>query len=323
MGMKSKIAIGSLLALHVRRTQTHRNSMPRSEEKFKNALVLSSGGLMGVAWHLATLKRLTDEGNLDISEFDLRVGTSAGGIAVLALGADKNLSELLKELTSSSESDALYTIHPQPLLGKLNWKILLSNFSGVKLPHFVLLISNFLHEGRSSLHNVEQKIDNLLAHSWPTSETWVVTSSSNTNERVVLHSKSGVTPGFAASATAAVPALFLPRSHKGKNLVDGGVISSTHLDLAIKSAWTRVTVLTTSQGFVNPFKARNWLKFINLLNENFEEIQLKKIILEAKIRKIELSIHRPRKEEQDIFNSSSLMDSSLVNFLVTATLKKA
>lgn len=321
--MKSKIIIGSVLALHLRRSQTHKKSMPKNEAKFENALVLSSGGLMGVAWHLATLKRLTEEGKINVNDFDLRVGTSAGGIAVLALGADRNLSDLLVELTSSSESDSLYTINPQPLLGKPQWKVLLSNFSGVKLPHFVLFISNFLHEGRSSLHNVEQKINSLLAHSWPSHETWVVTSASNTNERVVLHSESGVTPGFAASATAAVPALFLPRKHEGKNLVDGGVISSTHLDLAIKSAKRKVTVLTTSQGFVNPLKARNWLKFINLLNENFEEIQLKKIIFEAKVRKIELNIHRPRKEEQAIFNSSSLMDSSLVNFLVTATLKKA
>jgi len=318
--MSHKAVLLTLLILKVRKEQIHSKTKPTIISKYNNALVLSSGGLMGVAWHLATLKRLDLEGLIDISEFDLRIGTSAGGIAVLALGSDYSLDELIEEFKDSSEINNLANSKKKYLFKKFNWGTIPLFLSGVKLPYLPLYLSSLLKDGEVALYDVEEKINTLLKERWPENETWVVSAASNTNERVVLSSSSGVTPGFAASATAAVPSLFFPRRYKEKLLVDGGILSATHLDIALAATDQKMVVLTTREGFVNPLKARSWLKFLNLVKENFDEAALQNTKIKAKLQKVKLEIYRPRKEERAIFNSSKLFDNSQILTLISSAL---
>ena len=310
----------TLLILKVRKEQKHSNTKPLVRSKYKNALVLSSGGLMGVAWHLATLKRLDLEGKVDISEFDLRIGTSAGGIAVLALGSNLSLDELIEEFKKSSEVNNHLEQSKLSVFKKFSWSTVPQFLTGVKLPYLPLFLTSLLRDGEVALYDVEEKINTLLKGKWPENETWVVSAASNTNERVVLNSSSEVTPGFAASATAAVPSLFFPRRYKEKLLVDGGILSATHLDLALAATNQKMVVLTTRKGFVNPFKARSWLKFINLIKENFDEAALQNTALKAKLHKVKIEIHRPREKERAIFNSSQLLDTSQILPLIKSAL---
>jgi len=318
--MSHKAVLLTLLILKVRKEQIHSKTKPTIISKYNNALVLSSGGLMGVAWHLATLKRLDLEGLIDISEFDLRIGTSAGGIAVLALGSDYSLDELIEEFKDSSEINILANSKKRYLFKKFNWGTIPLFLSGVKLPYLPLYLSSLLKDGEVALYDVEEKINTLLKVRWPENETWVVSAASNTNERVVLSSSSGVTPGFAASATAAVPSLFFPRRYKEKLLVDGGILSATHLDIALAATDQKMVVLTTREGFVNPLNARSWLKFLNLVKENFDEAALQNTKIKAKLQKVKLEIYRPRKEERAIFNSSKLFDNSQILSLISSAL---
>jgi len=318
--MSHKAVLLTLLILKVRKEQIHSKTKPTIISKYNTALVLSSGGLMGVAWHLATLKRLDLEGLIDISEFDLRIGTSAGGIAVLALGSDYSLDELIEEFKDSSEINNLANSKKKYIFKKFNWGTIPLFLSGVKLPYLPLYLSSLLKDGEVALYDVEEKINTLLKKRWPENETWVVCAASNTNERVVLSSSSGVTPGFAASATAAVPSLFFPRRYNEKLLVDGGILSATHLDIALAATDKKMVVLTTREGFVNPLKARSWLKFLNLVKENFDEAALQNTKIKAKLQKVKLEIYRPRKEERAIFNSSKLFDNSQILTLISSAL---
>ena len=320
MKMGYKAALLTLMVLKVRKERKHSSTKPAIISKYENALVLSSGGLMGVAWHLATLKRLDLEGLIDISEFDLRIGTSAGGIAVLALGSSISIDELIEEFKESSEKGDPRKGYVGFEFKKVNWGTVPLFLAGLKLPYPPLFLSSLLKEGESALYDVEEKINTLLNGKWPAYETWVVSAASNTNERVVLNSSSGVTPGFAASATAAVPSMFFPKSYQEKLLVDGGILSATHLDLALAATKQKMVILTTREGFVNPFKARSMLKFINLVKENFDEASLQNIKLKAKLHKVKMEIHRPRKQERAIFNSSKLFDSSQILPLIRSTL---
>ena len=320
MRMSHKVALLTLLILKVRKEQKHNSTKPTIISKYDNALVLSSGGLMGVAWHLATLKRLDSEGLINISEFDLRIGTSAGGIAVLALGSDASIDELLEEFKDSSKINNLTEDKKGFIFKKFSWGSVPLFLSGIKLPYLPLFLSSLLKEGEVALYDVEEKINTLLKGSWPTNETWVVSAASNTNERVVLNSSSGVTPGFAASATAAVPSMFFPRLYKEKLLVDGGILSATHLDLALTATNNKMVVLTTREGFVNPLRARSWMKFLNLVKENFDEAALQNIKIKAKLQKVKIEIYRPRQEERAIFNASKLFDTSQIQPLISSAL---
>ena len=61
------------------------------------ALVLSGGGVVDIAWETGIAKGLLD-GGIDVAETDLIVGTSAGSVLGSQLACGRSLSELLAAL---------------------------------------------------------------------------------------------------------------------------------------------------------------------------------------------------------------------------------
>src|SRR5438270_8191029 len=59
----------------------------------QRALVLGGGGPVGRAWHLGMLKGLKDAG-IDLTQADLLVGTSSGGVLATQIRAGKALEGL-------------------------------------------------------------------------------------------------------------------------------------------------------------------------------------------------------------------------------------
>ena len=61
------------------------------------ALVLSGGGITGIAWELGLLRGL-EEGGVDFNDLDLIVGTSAGSSVGAQITSGLNLEELYQLL---------------------------------------------------------------------------------------------------------------------------------------------------------------------------------------------------------------------------------
>ena len=163
-----------MLSLAYRKNLLHKKTTPLNNG-FNKTLVLSNGGLMGVAWHLATLERLSKEGLVNLDEYDPRIGTSAGGVAALAIGSGRKTDELIEELVSSALNDEtkLYNLDSNTKIKTDGGKGVLRNLRGFKFPHIVLLLTYFLEKSKNDLNKVKDKINNLLNHKWPSKETWV------------------------------------------------------------------------------------------------------------------------------------------------------
>ena len=313
------ITLCGALALGRHRSQIIDKQLPKNYQKI---LILSSGGTMGLAWQLATIQKYEDTNELELDSFDLTIGTSAGSIAALLLGSEKNIKDIAKDLTKYAAimEKELKSAKPNMFTHK-NWRRTLNSFSGVKFPHFGMLFSSTLNDGTNNLSYLETYVNTALSDSWPARETWVMVADIQNGKREILHRGSGLTPGTAAIASSAVPALFESISHGQKQYIDGGIISSSHLDLALRLKSKEVTLLTISQGFVNPFASRNLLKILNTVNQNIEELNIVKAKLWGKITNTKITIIRPTATEGKILRTNRLMDSSLLVHLVNETLK--
>ena len=69
--------------------------MAHTDDVVGNALVLSGGGFVGVAWELGVVGGLR-AGGVDPHRFDLIVGTSAGSIAGLTIASDAPYEAILQ-----------------------------------------------------------------------------------------------------------------------------------------------------------------------------------------------------------------------------------
>jgi predicted acylesterase/phospholipase RssA len=290
---------------------------------YKKILILSSGGTMGLAWQLATLQKYEQEGKIDLNSFDLVIGTSAGSIAALLLGSEREISDISKDLSYfASIMEKQLKDHPNKFFTRKNWKKPFNTFKGVKFPHFGLLFSSALNDGSHKLSYLEEYLNKELNNSWPKRETWIIVADIENGRREILHKGSGLTPGSAAIASSAVPALFASISHGDKRYIDGGTISSSHLDIALRLKSDDVTLLTISRGFCNPFGRKNLIITLNKINQNIEELNILKSKIWGKLTKTNIKVIRPTYNEDKILSTNRLMDSSLLEPLVAETLKK-
>jgi predicted acylesterase/phospholipase RssA len=292
-------------------------------KNYKKILILSSGGTMGLAWQLATLQKYEQEDKIDLNSFDLIIGTSAGSIAALLLGSERKIKEISKDLSYfASIMEKQLNDHPNKFFTRKNWKKPFNTFKGVKFPHFGLFFSSALNDGTHKLSYLEEYLNKELNNSWPKRETWIMVADIENGRREILHKGSGLTPGSAAIASSAVPALFTSISHGNKRYIDGGTISASHLDIALRLKCDDVTLLTISNGFCNPFEGKNLLITLNKINQNIEELNIIKSKIWGKLTKTNIKVIRPTGSEGKILATNRLMDSSLLEQLVEETLKK-
>jgi NTE family protein len=291
------------------------------KKEYEKVLILSSGGTMGLAWQLATLQKYNSTGKLDLPSYDLAIGTSAGSIAALMLGSEKDVGQITIDLSLfSSVLEQELQSNTQGMFTSKNYKRALNSFKGLKFPHFGMLLSSTLHEGKNNLYSLESYINDSLRNAWPERETWVIVSDVENGRREILHRGSGLNPGTAAIASSAVPALFKSIPHGEKRYIDGGMISSSHIDIALRVRAKEITLLTISQGFANPLATKNLLSALNAVNQNIEELNIIKAKIWARFTKTKITIIRPTKNENKILRAHRLMDSTLLNKLVAETL---
>src|SRR5207248_4732746 len=71
----------------------------------QRALVIAGGGPLGRAWEIGLLKGLKDSG-IDLTEADLIIGTSIGGILGTQVRAGKSLDSLYNASTAPASNAA-------------------------------------------------------------------------------------------------------------------------------------------------------------------------------------------------------------------------
>lgn len=207
------------------------------------ALVLGSGGIVGVAWTFGLLAELLDRNVIDAREAQVFVGTSAGAVVAAQLAAGADPRELLAAPSSSADRDL------NRYFDGVDQQVALELFlawSGTQ--PMTIEIAKRIGElaSRATAKDPEEWIARTTERfppvSWHGSRLRLVAVSATTGERVVWDGGSGVPVERAIAASSAVPGLVPPIPIGEDRFVDGGLWSSTNADLVLDAPAETVIV---------------------------------------------------------------------------------
>ncbi|MDG4826068.1 patatin-like phospholipase family protein [Asanoa sp. WMMD1127] len=192
------------------------------------ALVCGGGGVTGIAWEIGMLAGLADAG-VDLSAADVVIGTSAGSFVGTGVAAGVPLSDLYESQLAPPETGTP---------AKLGWGSVASWVwasatsrdpvrAAARVGAMALRAPTMPEERRRAAI-----ASRLPALEWPERELRIVAVDAVSGETSVFTRESGVEVVDAVGASCAVPGVWPPVTINGRRYVDGGVRSTTNVDLA-------------------------------------------------------------------------------------------
>jgi NTE family protein len=216
-------------------------------------LVLGAGGVMGGAWLTGGLHALATETGWDPATADRIVGTSAGSMmgALLAGGVPPwfmvahSAGETFDGLQdaggrpqreASRSAGAVYRIDRGTRLpiGPGSWRLALSSLSNPTRHTPSTLFGGWLPRGVISTEPLKDTVRRVVPEGWVDHPgTWILTCDYATGRRVAF-GREGAPPADlvdAVAASCAIPGFFAPVEIGGREYVDGGMYSTSNLDV--------------------------------------------------------------------------------------------
>jgi len=219
----------------------------------KLGIVLGAGGTVGLAYEAGVLMALKELGGIDAAQADLLVGTSAGSIVAAHLrsgwtvedlwrsarGEQPNLLGATEEEAARRRDELLPPAFNSPVdailrLAGSGW-ILGRSLVRWPMPHLPGL-AWVLPSGMLTMSSANEVFAANLAEGWPERDVWVAAVDTVSGRRVVFGRPGSPRASLhqAVMASCAVPGVFAPVRIGRRILVDGGIHSTSHLDLAVK-----------------------------------------------------------------------------------------
>jgi NTE family protein len=252
----------------------------RRRARSRTALVLGGGGFTGGVYEIGALRALDLLAvNRTVNQFDVYVGTSAGSF-VAALAANGVTPEEMMRVVNRQvptpfrdvgrgtlmRLNALEFAQSAALL-PLRMVGLARNFVGqlgsVSLIDLAVGVAEALPSGLYDGGGIQEFIEAVLADPDRVNDfrllendLFLTATDLDTCERVVLGG-----PGWddvpisrAVAASTALPMVYKPVEIKGHHLVDGGIRSTTNVDIAVEAGARFVIVINPLVPYVNDFQ---------------------------------------------------------------------
>jgi NTE family protein len=258
-----------------RRTKASKQRPRRS----KTALVLGGGGFTGGVYEIGALRALDLLSvNRTVNQFDVYIGTSAGAF-VAAMAANGVTPEEMMRVVNRNVPSPLRDIDVGTLL-RLNlrefarkgvalpWNLaklgrdLVGQLGTISAMDVVLGLAEALPSGMYSGAGIEQYLGKVLSEADRTDdfrllerELYLVATDLDTCERIVFGANDwdDVPISTAVHASTALPMVYKPVKVKDRELVDGGIVSTTNLDIAVEAGAKFVVVVNPLVPYVNDF----------------------------------------------------------------------
>jgi NTE family protein len=264
------------------RLTTTRKSERSRKRRARTALVLGGGGFTGGVYEIGALRALDLlTVNRTVNEFDIYVGTSAGAFvaSLVASGItpeemsrvvnnqvptpfrDVGLGTLLRPNYADFASRAL--LMPLRLAGLA--RSLVGRWREVSMMDVITGLAEALPPGMYSGTGVEKYIKETLADADLTNdfrmleaELYLTATDLDTCERVVFGAAGweDVPISRAVSASTALPMVYKPVDIKGRQFIDGGIRSTTNVDIAVERGAKFIVVVNPLVPYVNDFQKR-------------------------------------------------------------------
>jgi NTE family protein len=245
----------------------------------KTALVLGGGGFTGGVYEIGALRALDLLAvNSTVNNFDIYVGTSAGSFVagMLANGVtpDEMMQVLNKRVPSELEDLDLDKVLKPNYLGFLQ-KAAVLPLRGAELARALLRVREIsaidlgvalaetLPTGLYSGSGVGEYVEQVLADAGRANdfrlmdrELYITATDLDTTERIVFGEKgwADVPISKAIECSTALPMIYKPVELKGRQMVDGGIRSTTNVDIAVERGAKFIVVVNPIVPYVNDFE---------------------------------------------------------------------
>jgi NTE family protein len=215
-------------------------------------LVLGAGGVVGASWLIGALDALEAETGWRAGDAERIVGTSAGAV-VGALAASGVPSEYMSAYAAGrtlegfaeaeSRADEISTKLPGsdyrlqlalPPIGPGSWRLALNTTLHLRRHAPAVVLAGWLPRGFISTGPIHGLVDGFVPGGWPDHPSyWAIAADYSTGKRVAFGRDDAprTTAADAVAASCAIPGFYHPVKVAGRRYVDGGICSTSNLDL--------------------------------------------------------------------------------------------
>jgi NTE family protein len=260
-------------------SKARRRRSQRHKKPSKTALVLGGGGFTGGVYEIGALRALDLLAvNSTVNNFDVYVGTSAGSFVAAMLANGITPEEMMQVINTRVPSD-LEDLDLSRVL-KPNYLGFLSKAAALPLRTAQLLrqltrigelsmidigvglaeaLPAGLYSGSGLSDYVEEALsdggrvnDFRLLHN----ELYLTATDLDTCERIVFGEEgwTDVPISKAVECSTCLPVIYKPVDLKGRQFVDGGIRSTTNVDIAVEKGAELIVVVNPLVPYVNDFE---------------------------------------------------------------------
>jgi NTE family protein len=271
--------MGKVVELETPGAESRARARRPRRRRSKTALVLGGGGFTGGVYEIGALRALDLLSvNRTINQFDIYVGTSAGAFVASMVANGITPEEMMRVLNRRLPSpirdidlSTLLTLNYGGFLSKsLTFPFrlagvareLASNIGQVSAVDIVGGLAGGLPNGVYTGRGIERYVAEALSDPDRTDdfrildrELYLPATDLDTTERVTLGEGewADVPISRAVAASGALPMIYEPVEIKGREFIDGGIRSTTNVDVAVDAGARFIVVINPLVPFVNDF----------------------------------------------------------------------
>jgi NTE family protein len=264
--------MGQVVKLDASSTQrkaTASRAAGRRRKRSKTALVLGGGGFTGGVYEMGALRALDLLSvNRTVNEFDVYVGTSAGSFVAAAVANGVTPEEMMRVIvqqvpTPFPDARVSSLLKPNyrefvtrgamlPLRLVEVLRMLARDRGQISAVDVALGLAEVLPSGLYSGDGIERYVRRILSDPDRVDdfrllqrELYLTATDLDTCERIVFGAEGwdDVPISKAVSASSALPMIYKPVKLRDRELVDGGIVSTTNLDIAVEAGAKFIVVV--------------------------------------------------------------------------------
>jgi NTE family protein len=252
----------------------------RRPSRSRTALVLGGGGFTGGVYEIGALRALDLLAvNRTVNEFDVYVGTSAGSFVSSLVANGVTPEEMMRVVnqhvpTAFRDVDRGTLMRPNyleyaqsvallPLRLVGLGRSLLSQLGAASLIDLVVGTAEALPSGIYDGTAIQEYLETVLSDPDRSNdfrllenELYLTATDLDTCERIVMGGEDwdDVPISSAVAASTALPMVYRPVEIRGRHLIDGGIRSTTNVDIAVERGAKFVVVVNPLVPYVNDFQ---------------------------------------------------------------------
>ena len=252
----------------------------RRPRRSRTALVLGGGGFTGGVYEIGALRALDLLAvNRTVNQFDVYVGTSAGSFVSSMVANGVTPEEMMRVVnqqvpTPFRDVDRGSLMRPNYLEFAQSAALLplrlaglarnfVANFGQLSVIDLAVQLAEGLPSGMYDSAAIQEYLESVLADPDRSNdfrlldtELYLTATDLDTCERVVLGGEDwdDVPIARAVAASTALPMVYKPVEIKGRQLIDGGIRSTTNVDIAVERGAKFVIVVNPLVPYVNDFQ---------------------------------------------------------------------